>query len=132
MLLLAIVSLILLIPSVALAATAAIPFAPGIEEIAKVVFDAVQGGSWRLAAVAGVILVTQAAKYFWPKFAEGKTAWATAIVLGVAGAVANAWLAGVVVVGVSGYLALVVSGAINGLAAAGLYRGHQKLSEKKE
>lgn len=131
MLLLAIVSLILLIPSVALAATA-IPFAPGIEEIAKVVFTAVQGGSWRIAAVAGVVLATQVAKYFWPKLAEGKTAWVTAIVLGVAGALTNAWLAGVVVVGLSGYFALVVSGAINGLAAAGLYRGHQKLSEKKE
>lgn len=131
MFILALVAALLLIPAVALAAPS-VTYGSSLEEIARVVYYSIVKGDWRIAAVIGVILVTQLAKRVWPKLAEGKAAWVAAIVIGVAGAVGNAWLANVAVAGVFGYAMLAVNGAITGLAAAGLYRGAQKLSEQKD
>lgn len=98
----------------------------------SVISGAVTDGNWRLAAVLGIILLTKLVQQFnkyWAPLGSGKVAVPLAALSGIAAAMLPCVVAKQQL-GVVAWLTLAVDGALTGLAAAGFYRGVQKINEK--
>lgn len=108
----------------------AAPAAPVVPDVAadtggyaKEVFTAVTKKNWKyLAALILIALVSLTRKYGPKSLSTGKAAWASAVGLGVAGAIGTGLAAGL---GVKDALdpQVLINGATNGLIAAGLWKG---------
>ncbi|WP_223744865.1 hypothetical protein [Corallococcus sp. AS-1-12] len=111
-------SLSLVLPAVAFAQEAGAPDPSNVESFARLVLDAVTARNWALVASLGVVALVYVLRRYmgawWPVLRTARAGAALAVLLSVAGAVANALLAGE-----SFTVALLLKAVAIGLGAAG-------------
>jgi hypothetical protein len=108
-------------------ATTAPPEEPSIGELAGKGVDAAKQGQWMIVMAIFVLLAVTALKKWgakvWPKLGTGPGAFWSAIVLGVAGAMGISISDGTLANDGAVIVSTILSGAVAGLSAAGLYSG---------
>ncbi|WP_255443052.1 hypothetical protein [Corallococcus sp. Z5C101001] len=113
-----VLSLSLFLPVVAFAQVATAPDPSNVEAFARLVLDAVTAQNWALVASLGVVVLVYVLRRYvgtwWPWLRTARAGAALAVLLSVAGAVANALLAGEAFT-----VALLLKAVAIGLGAAG-------------